>query len=131
MKRISARYLEMCRTSFPGADIKRLSSNSNDQLDLHTRLDLYLGEIAGYSSRPDQLHRRPRAELAKAQALLSSSFFDRHPQYAAYAHHLRPETTPDLHRELMLADKNRTDLLMLIAELLSTTGMPDDSRPLP
>ncbi len=128
VKGIRARYLEMCRTPFPGADVKKICSNRNDRANLHTHLDLYLGEVAGYSSRPDLLHRRPHADLAKAQSFLSASFFERHPQYGACARHIRPETTPDLHHELMLADMNRSDLLLLVAELLNGAETPDDSH---
>jgi hypothetical protein len=120
VKRIMARYLDMCRTPFPGEDVKTLCSNRDDQVNLHTHLDLYLGEVAGYSCRPDLLHRRPRAELAKAQSFLSASFFDRYPQYEGYARRICPETTPDLHYELTLAEMNRSDLVLLISHILQS-----------
>jgi hypothetical protein len=117
---VKERYLEMCRTPFPGADVKRLCQNRDEQLDLHTDLDLYLSGVAGYSSDPDRLDQRPRGELVKAQAFLATSFFERYPEHAPLQPRIAAETTPDLHHELTLVDMNRSDLLALIGEILKS-----------
>ncbi len=103
---------------FPNADLKKLCPTREERGDLHGYLDLWLGEVAGYSCMPNRLHRRTRAELEKAQVFLSSSFFERYPRFADLADKIQPDTMPDLHYDLMLADRNRSDLLALIAGIL-------------
>jgi hypothetical protein len=105
---------------FPGLDIKRISRNRDEQIDFHADLDVYLGDVAGYSSCPERLHRRSSAELAKAQKFLAGSFFDHYPEHESYRYRITREATPDLYDRLRVAEMNRSDLVVLISDIVNS-----------
>ena len=113
VRRIQLRYEELLRP-FPNADIRSLCANRDEHSLLHGRLDLYLGDVAGYSCRPNRLHLKSSAELTQAQSFLSRSFFVRYPQYEPFRARITREATPDLYHQLKLTEENRLDLLILL-----------------
>jgi hypothetical protein len=125
-RQIKQLYMAQFRGRFPLADVNRLGTRDSQNLDLlHACLDSYLFYIAGYAEGADRLRRRPRAELAEARRNLSQSFFDKHQAFAVYRDWVTKEFTPDLFRELAIADKLRTELLVEIEQILSE---PDTGR---
>jgi hypothetical protein len=125
-QRIKKLYKAQFRGRFPLADVNRLGTRDFQNLDLlHACLDSYLFYIAGYADGADRLRRRPRAELAEARRNLSLSFFDKQQALAVYRDWVTKEFTPDLFRELAIADELRTELLVEIDQILSE---PDTGR---
>lgn len=79
---------------------------------------MYLSCIAGYASSADRLGRRPRAELIETKRNLSQSFFEKYHSLTVYRDAITENSTPKLFRDLLIADKLRKELLVVIDEIL-------------
>ena len=108
---------------FPSEDVRKLGSISGgDILLFHGQLEMHLSTIAGYASRADRLGRRPRAELIEAGKYLSQSFFEKYPSLAVYRDAITQDSTPQLFRDLLMADKLRQELLVVINGIMATSS---------
>ena len=116
-------FNERLRGPFPLEDVRSLRALDPDNITtLHGQLEKYFSCIAGYASSSVTLGRRSKTELFAAQEQLSRPFFEQHPELVLYKNGITPERTPKLFEELGVADKIRSDLLVVIAELLRSQG---------
>lgn len=119
-QKIKELYAKGFLNPFPLDDVRKLRRIDSNILALfHGQLELYLGDIAGYASGADRLHRRPKPELVQARQRLSQSFFEKHASLRIYEAHITEELTPSLFNELSSAERLRQDLLVLIDQILS------------
>ena len=118
-RRVLERFESGRHSRFPTADINKLALDPDHTSLLHGRVEMYLSGIAGYAASADRLNRRSRAELSKASRFLSQSFFEKYPDYADYRAKINGEATPELFRELEVAEQNRVDLIQEVDRLLA------------
>src|SRR3954464_6422649 len=76
-------------------------------------LDVWCSSIAGYSSWGKRIVRWPEQKLLDARGLMSTGFFEEHPEYATLERHITSGNTPDLYNELRLYEGLRVRLLEL------------------
>lgn len=122
-RRILERYRSRSRGPFPTADIAKVIPRDTEVRSLfHGRLDIYLGDIAGYASSAHRLERRGPDGLEQARRFLSAGFFDRYPEYGSFRVRINLQDTPDLFREMEAAELNRLDLLAEVDRIISSGG---------
>ena len=80
-------------------------------------LDEYFSFIAGYSSTATNLGTRSKDELRNAVPRLRTSFFDKHPEYAAIK--MAIAQSEALSRKMDIADELRQDLVVIMGRLTS------------
>jgi hypothetical protein len=112
-------YQEEGLSPFPYEDCRVLLDGLGDEYEgFIPDLDMWCSSIAGYSSWGKRIVRWSEQQLIEARGLMSTGFFDEHPEYATLERHIRPESAPDLHDELRLYEGLRIKLLELFDYLL-------------
>lgn len=120
-QRILERYRTRSCGPFPTADIAKVMPMDTEVRSIfHGRVDIYLGDIAGYASGAHRLERRGPDGLEKAKLFLSAGFFQRYPEYGSIRERINPQDTPDLFREMEAAELNRLDLLEEVNRIISS-----------
>jgi len=115
----------LAKGPFPYRDCFRLlEERPGPEGTLIPELDWYLSTVAGNSHSASRLNGRSVAELQAAEKFLSKSFFEYFPQLVPYRELIDEARTPDLHRNLDVAEKLRRDLLPLVHQALSPMGDP-------
>ncbi len=104
---------------FPYKDCSLISHLCGvETAELIPELDLFFGDIAGWSSSATRLDQGPIQELLKAQSWLSKGgFFERRPHLAVCRDAITPEETPDLFRPMHVAEELRISLMLLLNEM--------------
>lgn len=105
---------------FPSGDIRKICPN--ETMELHTVLDLYLAEIAGYTVNVRQVRRKSKEQLLDMHKRLSRSFFERYQAFECYQRLIDQDSTPNLYRSLDLAEQNRRSLLRLVELAMQATA---------
>ena len=118
-EQIEALYKSSFEGPFPYKDCRWLANELQKPNEgLIPDLDLFFGDIAGYSSRATRLGRRSCEELTRAQEILSKDLYQRFPNLEVYRCIIDSEHTPELHRRMEVAEKLRLALLQLMPEIL-------------
>jgi hypothetical protein len=114
-ERIEAMYRSSFSGGFPYKDCIWLANHLHlPSEELIPDLDLYFGDIAGYSSSASRLLSRSYAELQTAEKILAKDFFQRFPELEVVRHHIGSEHTPDLFLRMDIAEGLRLALLQLL-----------------
>jgi hypothetical protein len=124
-EQIESLYATSFNHPFPYRDCARLlKDRPRPEGTFVPELDWYFGTVAGYSHSASRLNTRSVAELQATEKFLSKGFFEHFPQLAPYRELIDEARTPDLHRDLNVAEKLRQDLLPLVLQALSPVGDP-------
>jgi len=116
-------FEEACRTPFPYADSRTLLSQDEERYEnLIAHLDLYFSDIASHSGGVRRLLKWSNKMLLESQQKLRNSFFEKYPQYKALETLVTESTTPDLYAKLVIYEKMRTNLLILLSRCLQSNS---------
>src|SRR5260370_3994239 len=122
--KIAEIYTEGSCGPFPYEDCRWLRREFQGNLDgLIPDLDMWFFDIFGYASRGKRLMKLSDEEALRARAIMSLSFYEKHPEYAWLERHIVASDTPDLFEEMNLAERSRTMLLNLFDLMLSEKFM--------
>jgi hypothetical protein len=114
-QQVESLYQSRFRWPFPYRDCRLVARQCGvDTADLIPELDTFFAEIAGFSSSATKLSQRPVESLRRAQFWMSRDFFERHPSLAVCRDHIDEEHTPDLWRQMRVAEELRCSLLRLL-----------------
>jgi hypothetical protein len=115
-ERIAGRMPGLMQGAFPGAEIRKICPAGPDtnEKDLYVAADLYLADIAGYTSSARKIRKLPLETLLKIRERLSKPFYERYEGMDRFRTLITPETTPRLYAYLEAAEMNREDLIKLI-----------------
>jgi hypothetical protein len=124
-EQIEQLYAASFAVPFPYNDcLQLLKERSAPAGTLIPELDWYFGTVAGYSHSASRLKASSVAELQAAEKVLSKGFFDHFPQLESYRELIDEERTPELHRNLDVAERLRSGLLTLVHQALFPVGDP-------
>lgn len=112
--------LSQIKGPYPTTDVWRIASGA-DHAAFAGNLELYFDYVNGCSSALKLLdtRRKSREELLEVRRRLSTSVFDRHPEYEQYRALITPQSTPALFALYTATELNRLDLLDLLDGVLS------------
>ncbi len=121
-------FREDLHKPFPYTDCRRVMAQAGEfDEGLIPDLDLYFGDVAGYCSHGKQFLRLSKEDLLAARKILTSSFFEMHPEYLPLTAFINEADTPTLLADLKLHDELRGRLLAIIATLLAETEAADSA----
>lgn len=113
-----AQLCKECVKSFPYTDCRTLLSKGESRYeDFIPHLDLYFSSIAGYCSWGNGVFKWSHDRLQEAREKLGETFFDKHPQYKPFESMITVTDTPDLYTALLLHERIRRTLLILLAAI--------------
>lgn len=128
-KKIESRLSEI-KGPYPTADVSRVASGP-DHGAFAGNFELYVDYVYGCASSLKLLDtaRKSREELLEIRRRLSTSVFDRHPEYEQYRTRITPQATPSLFALYTATELNRLDLLDLLDGVLSRAADEEKRSP--
>jgi hypothetical protein len=107
-------YNEEDCSPFPYEGCRWLRREFDGELEnLIPDLDMWLSDVAGFSSRGKRLLKLPEEQVSHARGIMSLSFSEKRPEYAWLERHITESNTPDLYEKINLYERMRTMLIAL------------------
>ncbi len=116
---VAQTYNEQDRSPFPYEGCRWLRGEFDGEFEnLIPDLDMWLSDIAGFSSQGLRLLNLSEEKVSHARGIMSLSFFEKHPEYAWLERHIIFSDAPDLYEKINLYERMRAMLVALFDLML-------------